>query len=42
MTSRALLAKPKGVTDPERKRKIVANEFIKVFEGIEMISTTSG
>ncbi len=26
------LAKLKGVTDPERKRKIIGNEFIRVFE----------
>ena len=26
------LKKLKGVTDPERKRKIIGNEFIKVFE----------
>ncbi len=26
------LSKLKGVTDPERKRKIIGNEFIKVFE----------
>ncbi len=26
------LAKLKGVTDPEKKRKIIGNEFIKVFE----------
>ncbi len=26
------LARLKGVTDPERKRKIIGNEFIKVFE----------
>ncbi|MEI6070561.1 MAG: glutamine-hydrolyzing GMP synthase [Verrucomicrobiae bacterium] len=30
--SKAFLAKLKGVTDPERKRKIIGNEFIKVFE----------
>src|SRR6202008_1994318 len=26
------LTKLKGVTDPEKKRKIIGNEFIKVFE----------
>lgn len=30
--SKAFLTKLKGVTDPERKRKIIGNEFIKVFE----------
>jgi GMP synthase (glutamine-hydrolysing) len=30
--SRRFLKKLKGVTDPERKRKIIGNEFIKVFE----------
>jgi GMP synthase (glutamine-hydrolysing) len=30
--SQAFLAKLKGVTDPERKRKIIGNQFIKVFE----------
>lgn len=30
--SRRFLTKLKGVTDPERKRKIIGNEFIKVFE----------
>lgn len=30
--SKTFLAKLKGVTDPERKRKIIGNEFIKVFE----------
>jgi GMP synthase (glutamine-hydrolysing) len=30
--SRRFLGKLKGVTDPERKRKIIGNEFIKVFE----------
>ncbi len=30
--SRQFLTKLKGVTDPERKRKIIGNEFIKVFE----------
>src|SRR5260370_27093896 len=26
------LKKPKGISDPEKKRKIIGNEFIKVFE----------
>jgi GMP synthase (glutamine-hydrolysing) len=30
--SRPFLSRLKGVTDPERKRKIIGNEFIKVFE----------
>ena len=30
--SKRFLTKLKGVTDPERKRKIIGNEFIKVFE----------
>jgi GMP synthase (glutamine-hydrolysing) len=30
--SEQFLKKLKGVTDPERKRKIIGNEFIKVFE----------
>jgi GMP synthase (glutamine-hydrolysing) len=30
--SRRFLARLKGVVDPERKRKIIGNEFIKVFE----------
>jgi GMP synthase (glutamine-hydrolysing) len=30
--SKQFLTKLKGVTDPERKRKIIGNEFIKVFE----------
>ena len=30
--SKRLLARLKGVVDPERKRKIIGNEFIKVFE----------
>jgi len=30
--SNQFLAKLKGVTDPEKKRKIIGNEFIKVFE----------
>jgi GMP synthase (glutamine-hydrolysing) len=30
--TRQFLTKLKGVTDPERKRKIIGNEFIKVFE----------
>ncbi|MGC1479569.1 MAG: glutamine-hydrolyzing GMP synthase [Chthoniobacterales bacterium] len=30
--SSRFLTKLKGVTDPERKRKIIGNEFIKVFE----------
>jgi GMP synthase (glutamine-hydrolysing) len=30
--SKKFLAKLKGVTDPEQKRKIIGNEFIKVFE----------
>ena len=30
--SERFLKKLKGVTDPERKRKIIGNEFIKVFE----------
>ena len=30
--SRRFLARLRGVTDPERKRKIIGNEFIKVFE----------
>ncbi len=30
--ARTFLGKLKGVTDPERKRKIIGNEFIKVFE----------
>jgi GMP synthase (glutamine-hydrolysing) len=30
--SRRFLTKLKGVTDPERKRKIIGNEFVKVFE----------
>ncbi len=30
--SRRFLTKLKGVTDPETKRKIIGNEFIKVFE----------
>jgi GMP synthase (glutamine-hydrolysing) len=30
--STRFLSKLKGVTDPERKRKIIGNEFIKVFE----------
>ncbi|MEI6033943.1 MAG: glutamine-hydrolyzing GMP synthase [Verrucomicrobiae bacterium] len=30
--SKPFLAKLKGVTDPERKRKIIGSEFIKVFE----------
>ncbi|MBU6183508.1 MAG: glutamine-hydrolyzing GMP synthase [Verrucomicrobia bacterium] len=30
--SKRFLSKLKGVTDPERKRKIIGNEFIKVFE----------
>ncbi len=30
--SRQFLGKLKGVTDPEHKRKIIGNEFIKVFE----------
>jgi GMP synthase (glutamine-hydrolysing) len=30
--SQAFLRKLKGVTDPERKRKIIGHEFIKVFE----------
>jgi GMP synthase (glutamine-hydrolysing) len=30
--SRRFLARLKGVIDPERKRKIIGNEFIKVFE----------
>ncbi len=30
--SKKFLSKLRGVTDPERKRKIIGNEFIKVFE----------
>jgi GMP synthase (glutamine-hydrolysing) len=30
--SKQFLTKLKGVTDPEKKRKIIGNEFIKVFE----------
>jgi len=30
--SKRFLTKLKGVTDPERKRKIIGNEFIRVFE----------
>jgi GMP synthase (glutamine-hydrolyzing), C-terminal domain or B subunit/GMP synthase (glutamine-hydrolyzing), N-terminal domain or A subunit len=30
--SKRFLTKLKGVTDPEKKRKIIGNEFIKVFE----------
>lgn len=30
--SKRFLAKLKGITDPERKRKIIGNEFIRVFE----------
>jgi GMP synthase (glutamine-hydrolysing) len=30
--SKRFLKKLKGITDPERKRKIIGNEFIKVFE----------
>ncbi|MEI8386426.1 MAG: glutamine-hydrolyzing GMP synthase, partial [Verrucomicrobiota bacterium] len=30
--TKQFLGKLKGVTDPERKRKIIGNEFIKVFE----------
>jgi len=30
--SRRFLDKLKGITDPERKRKIIGNEFVKVFE----------
>lgn len=30
--SRRFLSKLRGVTDPERKRKIIGNEFIRVFE----------
>ncbi len=30
--AKQFLTKLKGVTDPERKRKIIGNEFIKVFE----------
>ena len=30
--SRRFLARLRGVNDPERKRKIIGNEFIKVFE----------
>ncbi len=30
--SRRFLARLKGIVDPERKRKIIGNEFIKVFE----------
>ncbi len=30
--SKRFLDKLKGITDPERKRKIIGNEFIKVFE----------
>src|SRR5260370_36814755 len=26
------LKKPKGISDPEKKRKFIGNEFIKVFE----------
>ncbi len=31
--SERFLKKLKGVTDPEKKRKIIGNEFIRVFEG---------
>ena len=30
--SKRFLAKLKGVTDPEQKRKVIGNEFIKIFE----------
>jgi GMP synthase (glutamine-hydrolysing) len=31
--SRRFLTRLRGVVDPERKRKIIGNEFIKIFEG---------
>ncbi|MBI4686836.1 MAG: glutamine-hydrolyzing GMP synthase [Nitrospirae bacterium] len=34
--SKRFLGKLKGVTDPERKRKIIGNEFIRVFEELAM------
>jgi GMP synthase (glutamine-hydrolysing) len=34
--SARFLSKLKGVVDPERKRKIIGNEFIRVFEGEAM------
>lgn len=34
--SERFLNKLKGITDPERKRKIIGNEFIRVFEGEAM------
>ena len=33
--SRRFLAKLKGVTDPERKRKIIGREFIEVFKDVD-------
>jgi GMP synthase (glutamine-hydrolysing) len=32
MLARGFLAKLKGVVDPERKRKIIGNEFVRVFD----------
>jgi GMP synthase (glutamine-hydrolysing) len=40
--SRRFLTRLKGVTDPERKRKIIGNEFVKVFEDAVSGLTRSG
>ena len=41
--STQFLTKLKGVTDPERKRRIIGNEFIKVFESaVEKLAGGSG
>jgi GMP synthase (glutamine-hydrolysing) len=36
------LKKLKGVTDPERKRKIIGNEFVRVFDDTTKLLTRSG
>jgi GMP synthase (glutamine-hydrolysing) len=36
------LKKLKGVTDPERKRKIIGNEFVRVFDDTTKVLTRSG
>ena len=40
--STRFLKKLKGVTDPERKRKIIGNEFVRVFEDATKQLTKSG
>jgi GMP synthase (glutamine-hydrolysing) len=40
--SARFLSKLKGVTDPERKRKIIGNEFVRVFDDTTKVLTRSG